>query len=103
MIFCATLSSGERFDPREQTWATFGSMKTRRGCHSLVAYNEKLSVPFLLDASLGHVILSSNSFTMFHGPQIIVRWKVIFSMVILSLLVGFLFKVMGDTRNIWDG
>ncbi|XP_060182382.1 uncharacterized protein LOC132612054, partial [Lycium barbarum] len=38
----AYMKSVERFDPREPTWTTVGSMTTRRGCHSLVAYNEKL-------------------------------------------------------------
>ncbi|KAG5600103.1 hypothetical protein H5410_031473 [Solanum commersonii] len=42
VIFGSTLRSVERFDPREHTWTTVGCMKTRRGCHSLVAYNEKL-------------------------------------------------------------
>ncbi|KAL0321804.1 UNVERIFIED_CONTAM: B2 protein [Sesamum calycinum] len=36
------LRSVERFDLREHAWTRIGSMNTKRGCHSLVAFNEKI-------------------------------------------------------------
>ncbi|KAL0401138.1 UNVERIFIED_CONTAM: B2 protein [Sesamum latifolium] len=36
------LRSVERFDVREHAWTRIGSMNTKRGCHSLVAFQEKM-------------------------------------------------------------
>ncbi|KAK4392348.1 hypothetical protein Sango_2012600 [Sesamum angolense] len=42
VILVALWWSAERFDPREHSWTRIGSMDAKRGCHSLVAMNEKL-------------------------------------------------------------
>ncbi|GJY42367.1 Kelch-like protein 1 isoform X4, partial [Tanacetum coccineum] len=36
-------SSFERHDPREEAWEKLPSMKTKKGCHSMVILNEKLN------------------------------------------------------------
>ncbi|KAL2229580.1 UNVERIFIED_CONTAM: B2 protein [Sesamum indicum] len=40
--FDENVRSAERFDPREHSWSRIESMDAKRGCHSLVAMNEKL-------------------------------------------------------------
>ncbi|GKD04184.1 putative development/cell death domain, kelch-type beta propeller containing protein, partial [Tanacetum coccineum] len=36
--------SFERHDPREEAWEKLTSMKTKKGCHSMVILNEKLMI-----------------------------------------------------------